>query len=230
MPKIVISIPAYNEEHTLPGVIKEIREVMIDYDYEIIVINDGSTDNTAKICDELGVKVYSNPKNMGLAYTFKEEMKRCIENNADVIVHTDADGQYPAKYIPEIITERAFWKYDIVIGSRFEKGKYEGTFIKKLGNIMFAKVFSILLGTTITDTTTGFRCFNKKVAMLPLTTTFTYTQEQLILVGKNKLKIGEIFIETRPTRPSRLFKNPFEYAVKAWINIIKIYWRFYFKK
>lgn len=229
MHKIIISIPAYNEEHTLPGVIKEIKEVMEEYNYEIIVTDDGSTDNTFKVCQDLNIKAYSNPQNMGLAYTFKQEMKHCIENNADIIVHTDADGQYPAKYIPEMIEKLEMDNYDIVIGSRFEKGKYEGSFVKKIGNIMFAKTFSFLLNTKITDTTTGFRCFNKQVAELPLQTTFTYTQEQLILVGKNKMQLGEIFIQTRPTRPSRLFKNPLEYAVKAWINIIKIYWRWWFK-
>ena len=95
--------------------------------------------------------------------------------------------------------------------------------MKKLGNRAFARVFSNLLKTKITDTTTGFRAFSKEVAELPLINTFTYTQEQLIRAGKSKMKIGEIPIKTNKTRPSKLFKNPFDYAIKAWINIFRIY-------
>jgi hypothetical protein len=137
-------------------------------------------------------------------------------------VHTDADGQYPAEYIPKMIELVAHGK-DLVLGSRFEGGSYEGSALKNLGNRIFAKVFSGLLKTKITDTTTGFRAFTKEVAELPLINRFTYTQEQLIRAGKAKMSIAEIPIKTRKTRPSRLFKNPVEYAIKAWINILRIY-------
>src|SRR3989344_4697427 len=86
-----------------------------------------------------------------------------------------------------------------------------------------AIVFSGLLKTKLTDTTTGFRAFTKEVASLPLINTFTYTQEQLIRAGKAKMRVAEIPINTRKTRESRLFRNSFDYAVKAWINIFRIY-------
>ena len=224
--KVVITIPAYNEEKTITPVIRDIRRVMdkTDYEYQILVVDDGSVDKTADVSKKAGADVvYSHKKNCGLAIAFKTEMKKCIEMQADIIVHTDADGQYPSFYIPEMI-KKVEQGYDLVLGSRFGKGSYgNDSFTKKLGNRAFARVFSNLLKTKITDTTTGFRAFTREVAELPLINSFTYTQEQLIRAGKERMNIVEIPIKTNPTRPSRLFKNPFDYAIKAWINILRIY-------
>ena len=221
---VIITIPAYNEEKDIAKTINEIKDVMssVKYNYKIIVYDDGSTDRTADISKKCGAKVFSNKKNIGLAETFKNEMKACIENDADIIVHTDADGQYPATFIPVMI-KKVEQGNDLVLGSRFEKGNYSGSFMKRIGNIAFAKLFSNLLKTKITDTTTGFRAFTKDVAKLPIINTFTYTQEQLIRVGKSHMKIAEIPINTRKTRESKLFRSPIHYAIKAWINIIRIY-------
>ena len=222
--KVLITIPAYNEEDTISSVIEEIKSVMdnSDYNYDLLVLNDGSIDKTAEIAEKVGAIVISNKRNLGLAKTFKKEMKECLKLDADIIVHTDADGQYPAEVIPKLI-KKVEEGNDLVLGSRFSKGVYHGSIIKKLGNIAFAKIFSNLLKIKITDTTTGFRAFTDEIAKLPLINNFTYTQEQLIRVGKEKMKIGEIPIITNKTRPSRLFKNSFDYALKAWINIFRIY-------
>ncbi|MBI2508170.1 glycosyltransferase family 2 protein [Candidatus Woesearchaeota archaeon] len=221
---IVITLPAYNEEKDIGNVLKEIKEVMDStrYKYKILVVNDGSKDNTAKIARENGSIVVSNSRNLGLAETFKREMEECTKFKADIIIHTDADGQYPAHYIPEMI-KKVEEGYNLVLGARFGRGNYQGSLMKRVGNIAFAKVFSGLLKTKITDTTTGFRAFTSEVAKLPLINTFTYTQEQLIRAGKAKMKVAEIPISTRKTRESRLFKNSFDYAIKAWINIFRIY-------
>ena len=221
---LIITIPAFNEEKTIGLVISEIKLVMdkTKYDYNILVLNDGSTDNTKNIAQEAGAIVVSNKRNLGLAETFKREIEECIKLEAKMIVHTDADGQYPSKYIPKLI-EKIEEGNDLVLGSRFEKGQYSGSFMKKLGNIAFAKVFSNLLNSKISDTTTGFRAFTLEVANLPLINNFTYTQEQIIRVGKAKMRISEIPITTNKTRRSRLFKNPLDYAIKAWVNIIRIH-------
>jgi glycosyltransferase involved in cell wall biosynthesis len=223
--KVIITIPAYNEERTISHVIKEIKAVMsqTDYNYKIHVQNDGSKDNTAELAKKAGAIVNSNPRNLGLAETFQVELENCIKLKADVIIHTDADGQYLPQYIPKLI-KKIEEGYDLVLGSRF-RGKIRGMpLTKKLGNMAFAKVISSLTGLRITDSTTGFRAFTKEVASdIEFINTFTYTQEQIIRAAKQRFKVVEIPIETRKTRDSRLFKSPIEYAIKAWINILRIY-------
>lgn len=226
MPKelIIVSIPAYNEEKTIGRVIEDIKKVMDEnkYNYKILVVNDGSRDKTVEVAESKGAIVFSHSYNLGLAETFKTEMKKCLELNADIIVHTDADGQYPSYFIPSLIRKIQEGN-ELVLGSRFGQGRYSGSILKKLGNMAFAKVFSSLLKSKINDTTTGFRAFRKEVAQLPIINSFTYTQEQLIRARKAKMNITEVPITTNITRKSKLFKSSFDYAIKAWINILRIY-------
>ena len=225
---IVIAIPAYNEEKDIGRVIDEINGVMrtTSYTFKILVFDDGSTDNTVTIAKQRGAVVASHKHNKGLAQTFRDEMIECVKLKADIIVHTDADGQYPAAAIPALI-HKIEQGYDLVLGSRFRrsfKSCSHMPFLKWLGNKAFAIVLTQLTKTRLTDTTTGFRAFTREVAEeIPYINTFTYTQEQLIKASKQKFKITEISISPRPTRASRLFKNPWQYAVKAWINILRIY-------
>ncbi|HLD00837.1 MAG TPA: glycosyltransferase family 2 protein [Candidatus Nanoarchaeia archaeon] len=223
--KLIITIPAYNEERTLPRVIQEIKEVLAGekYSYDILVLDDGSKDKTAEAARKEGAIVVSHKRNKGLAETFKSEMKECLRLNADIIIHTDADGQYNPRHIPEMI-QKVEQGYDLVLGSRFRRKNGPMPFLKRIGNIAFAKVLSQLSKVKITDTTTGFRCFTAEVAReIDYINTFTYTQEQIIKAAKQGFRITEIPITARRTRESRLFKNPVEYAIKAWTNIFRIY-------
>src|SRR3989344_6064035 len=223
--KVVVAIPAYNEESDIVRVIKEIQGVMKEtkYSLDILVIDDGSSDDTVNIAKSAGAKVFSNKTNRGLAETFKKEMEECLKLKPDIIFHTDADGQYPSKYIPEMI-KMIESGYDLVLGSRFKDGKHHDSFVKMLGNVAFAKVISRLTRTKITDSTTGFRAFTREVAeKIIFVNTFTYTQEQIIKASRLGFKIGEIAITRNKTRESRLFRNSFQYAIKAWINIFRIY-------
>jgi glycosyltransferase involved in cell wall biosynthesis len=222
---IVITIPAFNEERTIGRVIDEIKEVMnsTNYKYKILVVNDGSKDRTIKVAKKSGAIVHSHPRNKGLAEAFKTEIQQCLKLKADIIVHTDADGQYHPSGIPRLIN-KVEKGYDLVLGSRFA-GRIESMpFLKRAGNIAFSKVLSKLTRTRLTDTTTGFRAFTKDVAEgIDFINSFTYTQEQIIRAAKQKFKIAEVPILARKTRESRLFKNPLDYAIKAWINILRIY-------
>ena len=223
-PKIIICIPAYNEEKSIGKVIQEINLVMnnTNWYYQILILDDGSTDNTKEIALRNGAKVVSNKINLGLAKTFRREMDICKNLEADIIVHTDADGQYPSKYIPRMI-ESVLDGADLVLGSRFGKGVYCGTIGRKLGNVFFAKVFSLCLRNKVRDTTTGFRVFNKEIAQLPIKSKFTYTQEQLIRAISSRKTVKEIPIQTRETRKSRLFSHIFVYFYRAVITILKIF-------
>ena len=221
--KLIITIPSYNEEKDIVNTISEIKKVMENYNYKIHVVDDGSKDKTVELAKKAGATVFSNPRNLGLAETFQEEIKHCLKAKADIIIHTDADGQYYPQHIPELI-KKIEEGYDLVLGSRF-KGKIEHMpLIKKLGNKAFSKVISSLTGLRITDSTTGFRAFTKELASsIKFINTFTYTHEQLIKAAKQKFKITEIPINSRRTRESKLFRNPLEYAVKSWVNIFRIY-------
>ena len=144
--KVIVSIPAFNEERTIGRIIEEIKEIMnsTSHKYDILVVNDGSRDRTEEVAKEAGAIVVNNKRNMGLAETFKREMIECLKRNADVIVHTDADGQYPSIHIPEMI-KKIEKGYDLIMGSRFKGGQYSGSLANKIGNVAFAKVFSKLL-------------------------------------------------------------------------------------
>ncbi len=224
--RIVVTIPAYNEEKTLGGVIKKIHEVMKNnrYDYTVLAVDDGSEDGTAKTAKKAGAVVFSHPKNYGLAETFNTELKKALELKADVIVHIDADDQYRPEEIPKLIKEIGNG-YDLVLGSRF-KGKIESMpLIKRLGNKAFSKVISNITRTKISDAQTGFRAFTKEVAeKINIISDHTYTQEQIIKAIRQKFRIKEvpIYFGKRDGK-SRLISNPFSYAVRAWINIIRIY-------
>ena len=224
--KIVVTIPAYNEERTIGKVIRDIRAVMdlYRYNYNVLVIDDGSRDKTAIEAKNAGAIVYSHPRNYGLAETFRSEIEKCLELNADIIVHTDADGQYLAEEIPQLFEEVKKGN-DLVLGSRF-KGKIESMpMVKRFGNLAFSKVISQVTRTKISDSQTGFRAFTREVAKnIRLSSTHTYTQEQIIRAVKQKFKIKEVPVYfAKRHGKSRLMRNPLEYAVKAWINILRIY-------
>lgn len=225
-PFIVITMPAYNEESSIGKVISGIKEVMSHqkYAYKIMIVDDGSKDRTAFVAKQSGAIVFSNNFNRGLAETFKEEIKHALVMGADIIVHTDADGQYNAKDIPVLIHE-VEKGYDLVLGDRFSGGVESMPLLKKMGNKMFSKIISCIVGHRINDCQTGFRAFNSNIAKsINMISTHTYTQEQIIKAVKGGYKVKEVptFFFIRKGK-SRLMKNPFEYAVKAWINLLRIF-------
>ena len=225
--RVAITIPAFNEEKTLGKLLPSIKEVMEkqSYEYNIIVVDDGSNDNTADIAKKNGALVYSHPRNFGLSETFRTEMEQCLKSEADIIVHIDADGQYLPKQIPSLIDE-VKKGHQLVLGSRF-KGRIESMpVIKRFGNKLFSIVISRISGYPISDAQTGFRAFTRDVAKLPIISSFTYTQEQIIRVSKSRMSIKEIpihFAERGGNTKSRLMRNPFDFALKAGVNLLRIY-------
>lgn len=227
--KVIITIPAYNEEKTIRDVISKIKVVMDQtkycYSYLIIVVDDGSEDKTVEEATKAGACVFSHQENKGLAETFRTEMKICCELGAEIIVHTDADGQYKAEEIPLLI-EQVENGYDLVLGSRF-KGTIENMpFTKKAGNRAFSIALSLLTRRKISDGQTGFRAFTRKVAEeIQIISDHTYTQEQIIRAAQNNYSIKEVPIHfaKRNDGKSRLMRSSLDYAFRAWKNILKIY-------
>ena len=217
--KVVITIPAYNEEKTIGKVIDDIKSTI---DAAILVVDDGSRDHTREIAENKGAVVISHPSNYGLAETFRTEMKKALEFKPDIIVHIDADCQYIASEIPKLIKPIKEKKADLVLGSRI-KGKIESMpLIKRWGNRAFSRIISKICGKKISDGQTGFRAFTKEVAMIKIKSDHTYTQEQVIKAVRNKFKIAEVPVYfAKRHGKSRLISNPFEYSIKAWINILR---------
>lgn len=225
--KVIITIPAYNEEKTIGPVIKGIKKVMdsTKYDYQVIVVNDGSKDKTVLVAEKAGAKVYSHPKNYGLIDAFRTEMEKCLELGADIIVHTDADGQYQAKDIPKLI-KKVEEGYDLVLASRFKGGIEEMPFVKKNGNRLLTKVIANISKQPISDASTGFRAFTRKVAEIKMISNYTYTHEQIIRASRMKFAITEIpsyFSKRGGKTKSRLMSGPFHYALRAGLNLIRVY-------
>lgn len=225
---LVVTIPAYNEEKTIGDVIRDIQKTMegTNYQYEIQVLDDGSKDNTANIAENLGAKVYSHPINRGLADTFRDEIKYALNSSADVIVHIDADGQYQTDQILDLIRPIQQGEADFVLGSRFMGTIEEMPLIKKLGNRAFSRVVSRISGIKISDAQTGFRAFRREVAEeISVNSNFTYTQEQIIKAVEHKFRVIEvpIYFAKRSSGTSRLMANPLDYAIKAGVNLLRIY-------
>ncbi len=224
--RVVVTIPAYNEERTIEQVLTDIKQVMKNnrYSYKLLVVDDGSKDRTAEIAEKAGAVVVSHPKNYGLAETFRTEMQHCLKLGADVIVHIDADGQYRAEEIPRLIS-KITEGYDLVLGSRF-LGKIESMPLsKRIGNKLASRVVSGIVGKRITDALTGFRVFTRTVAeRIKTTSNHTYTQEQIIRAVQEKFRIAEvpIYFAKRHGR-SRLVKNFFEYGSKSLITVLRVY-------
>ena len=224
--RIIVTIPCYNEEKTIGVLISKIHRVMKinRYNYSILVVDDGSRDKTAEIAKKNGARVYSHPKNYGLAECFRTEIEKCIEAKADVVVHIDADLQYKPEEIPKLVDEIKKG-YDLVLGSRF-KGKIEEMpLVKRLGNIAFSKVVSQITGLKISDAQTGFRAFTRAVAeKVRVASRHTYTQEQIIKAVREKFRIKEVPIYfAKRDGKSRLISSPFGYATRAFINLIRVY-------
>jgi glycosyltransferase involved in cell wall biosynthesis len=225
--RVVVTIPAYNEEKTIGSVLTDIKRVMKQsrYNYRILVVDDGSKDRTAEIAKQHGAIVVSHPRNHGLAETFRTEMQHSLKLGADIIVHTDADGQYLANDIPPLI-KKVEEGYDLVLGSRF-LGKIESMpWNKRLGNKLGSKVISNIARMRITDAMTGLRAFTKEVAQrIKTTSNHTYTQEQIIRATQEKFRIAEVpvYFAVRKGSKSRLVKGFFEYGLKALITVLRVY-------
>ncbi len=225
---IAIVAPAYNEEESIGGVLKDIKVVMdkTKHKYEILVIDDGSSDKTAEIAKKTGAIVFSHPANYGLAESFRTGISKALERKADLIVHIDTDGQYSPSEIPKLIKPVTDGKADLVLGSRFLGTIEHMPLMKRCGNRAFSRVISKITKMKVTDGQTGFRAFTREVGeKVKIKSMHTYTQEMIIRAAKMKFRIAEVpvYFARRKSGKSRLVSHPLGYAFNAWINILRVY-------
>ena len=216
--KLVILIPAYNEENSIGKVISEIPKKLPSIDkIEVIVIDDGSSDKTVEIAKNNGAIVYSFFQNKGLAKAISYGFSKAVEREADMLVILDADNQYDPQEMPMLIEPIIQEKADIVLGDRQVKKLEHMSSQKKIGNRMVSRILSSLIGLKISDAQTGFRAFNREaLTRLHIFSNYTYTQETLIQAKYKNLKIIEVPVTFRKREDeSRLISNIFTYAGKT---------------
>lgn len=223
--KLIIQIPCYNEEKTLPVTYKEIPESIGGIDeIEILVIDDGSTDNTVETAKNLGIKhIVSHSKNLGLARAFDTGLKTSIKLGADIIVNLDADNQYKASDIEKLIQPVLNKEADIVIGARPIEKIQSFSPLKKLLQKTGSYVMRKISGADVLDAPSGFRAFSKNAAMkINIFDNYTYTMETIIQAQYKGLTIKSVPIGVNENlRPSRLVKNNFDYIKRSIFTMLR---------
>ena len=230
MIKLIIQIPCYNEEETLPVTIKDLPRFIEGVDViETLVIDDGSTDRTIEVAEKLGVDhIIRFNKNKGLARTFTAGLDAALKCGADIIVNTDGDNQYKGEDIPKLIKPILENKADIVVGDRCVNDIEHFSYIKKILQGIGSWGVRQLSGTDVADTTSGFRAYSKDAALrLNIVSPFTYTLESIIQAGKKHMKVVHVPVRTNePLRESRLFKSIPSYIQRSIVTIIRMYTMF----
>lgn len=228
--RLTVLIPAFNEENTIKKVIEEIPKKINRIDeIEVMVIDDGSSDKTAKISKEAGAKVISFRQNQGRAKAVSEGFKRFLKTNSDILVLTDGDDQYDSGEIPLIVNPILDETADMVLGDRQVKKLDHMKFGNKIGNIMVTKTLSSLIKMGISDSQSGFRAYTREtVAKLHIFSSYTFTQETLIETKFKGLKMVNVPITFKKRADkSRLISNIFSYASKTLTIVVAtlIYYR-----
>jgi glycosyltransferase involved in cell wall biosynthesis len=162
MAKTLILIPAYNEGARIADVVKAVHGVVPDYD--ILVVNDGSRDNTAAAATSAGATVVSHPFNMGYGVAIQTGYKYAYANGYDFLAQIDGDGQHDPAYLQKLLAPVMAGESDFAIGSRFlEVASYDPSLARRIGMAFFRKIVSLVTGTRITDSTSGYQAFNREV-------------------------------------------------------------------
>ena len=219
--KLVVLIPAYNEEAIIEKTILSIpRKIMGVDEVRILVVNDGSADRTIDFALNGGAdKIVSHKRNSGVGAAFMTGIRNAIMMNADIVVAVDADSQFDSRQIPELIMPILNHEADVVIGSRFQNGSPKNIpKIKLVGNKIFSRLVSWLVGQKFTDTQTGFRAYSKEALLnISVVNDFTYTQEALIDLKFKDLRIIEVPVSVTydDKRKSRVVKNIFKYTIRC---------------
>ncbi len=227
MTKLIIQIPCYNEEATLPGTLAALPRNVKGVDLvEWLVIDDGSTDRTVEIARSAGVDhVVRLPRNQGLAKAFLAGLDASVRAGADIIVNTDADDQYDARDIPALISPIINGQAELVVGTRPIEEIAHFSFAKKLLQKAGSMVVRYASATSVPDAPSGFRAMSRDAAMkLSVFNEYTYTLETLIQAGQKGMAVASVPIRVNPpTRPSKLVRSTGRYVFRSAVTILRVF-------
>ncbi len=225
--KLIIQIPCYNEEKTLPVTIGDLPKEIPGVDQvEYLIINDGSTDRTVEVARELGIHhIVSFPNNRGLAKGFMAGMDACLRLGADIIVNTDGDNQYKGQDIVDLVQPILNGRAEVVVGDRQTDTIGHFSPMKKRFQKLGSWVVRKASDSNVIDAASGFRAYSRAAAMnLNVISAYSYTLETLIEAGRTKMAIENVPIGTNEKlRESRLFKSMWSYMKRSGGTIVRTY-------
>lgn len=225
--KLIIQIPCYNEEKTLPATFADLPTQIDGVDsIEVLIIDDGSQDKTIEVARNLGVHhIVRQKQNAGLAKGFMTGIDACLRLGADIIVNTDGDNQYCGHDIPKLIAPILQGKADFVVGDRQTDSIDHFSPLKKKLQKIGSGVVRRAADADIRDTTSGFRAYSRDAAMrLIVLSDYSYTLETIILAGRQKIAVDNVPVGTNgKLRESRLFKSTGSYIQRSGATIVRTY-------
>lgn len=226
MSKVLIIIPAYNEETRIESVIQGV----ISFGYDVVIVNDGSTDNTANVAAKYNkVKLINNPINLGAGAALQTGYKYALQNDYDYVINLDGDGQHDPKHIDQFLSQLTSNSADIIIGSRFlDSESYRPPFFRRIGMKFFRFVAKLVTGQNFTDTTSGYKAMTKDVIKLFASPEFPNDYpdvDTLILLYLRGFKIKEIPVKMYANNQKSMHSGiirPMYYVFKMTLSILMI--------
>ncbi len=224
-PRILVIIPAHNEAASIGEVIADIRASLAA---DIVVVDDGSSDGTARIARDAGVEVLQLPFNLGIGSTMQTGYKFARREGYDIAVQTDGDGQHKAAHIKELLAPIIAGESDMVVGSRYlSPESYKGPFGRRAGTALFSWVLSVLLRQRLTDATSGFRAVNRElIELFARDYPGDYPEvEALLTAHMARLRVREVPVAMRPRGGGRSSITNFHsvyYMVKVFLALMVV--------
>jgi glycosyltransferase involved in cell wall biosynthesis len=224
---LIIQIPCFNEAVTLPTTLADLPREVEGFDrVEWLIVDDGSSDSTAEIAREHGADhVVRHPVNRGLAAAFMTGIESAVELGADVIVNTDADNQYDARDIQNLVRPIVAHEAEMVVGARPIMQTDHFSWVKKRLQVLGSAVVRLASNTDVKDAPSGFRAFTRETAMrLNVFSAYTYTLETLIQAGHSNIRVVSVPVRTNADlRPSRLVRSIGRYVWRSSSTIVRIF-------
>lgn len=223
--RLLVIIPAYNEEESLEATVDELACVAPNVDY--LVVNDGSKDSTERICRDRGYNHVTLPVNSGLTVGFQTGMKYALRNSYDYALQFDADGQHMPEYIDEMLETAINEDADIVIGSRFLHVKKEIS-ARMIGSRLITVMIKLTTGKRVADPTSGMRMFSKEmIKRFAQDDSLNPEPESISLLIKKGAKVSEVQVEMRERQAGESYLNiskSIAYMARACISILFVQW------